>query len=417
MKKIHHIAAVALVLAATVSCQDKSKDIQISYYNGVEGLYYLEVEDFDFDAAKLMADESADQSDPVALCSQVRKGGFVARNLDWFQNDQATAVVRVKSGAKYTSLNVCGCSPVLLRGAETIDAKSLNRLPLSFNDGMNDAGLYIGVNVVPYGEMTEGVSDYGSEQGKPGYVKYKAEDAVDPVWYRTNYLGRMVLDNCATVEEAVEFIKTHNWYDSYFHLAHFQLHWLIADAHTNLVFEFIDSKPRFDLMTTSLDTPSYATVMTNFSNVLASKGFPRQNHGAGYERTAAAMAHYAEYTDMKDFCRLLFYSKAYDLKPEDPEFFWSETVGCGPEDNPFTQDELVAWGKGEGREGARWDAYVQMMKEYKANFEDEKLSRPANAISWNSSHSSVWELATGTLTLDIDEMDIWKLQMSVFEQK
>ncbi|HEY0447510.1 carcinine hydrolase/isopenicillin-N N-acyltransferase family protein [Actinophytocola sp.] len=148
-------------------------------------------------------------------CSLFAANGLFARNFDWDPNPAMLLFTEPPDGYASVSmvdLSYLGVTDPAADGARLADA------PLLPFDGLNAKGLAIGLAAVPDAQA-------GSRPGRPtvGGVR----------------IIRLVLDQAATVEEAVAIFEEHN--------VDFAggppLHYLVADATgRSVVVEFVDGK-------------------------------------------------------------------------------------------------------------------------------------------------------------------------------
>lgn len=294
----------------------------------VGNLYGIEYDDYDFDAA-VKYYEKHRPSEPQPACSQVRKGDFVARNLDYYINRNASAIIKMnRSEHRFASVGVVGCSREFSSelAASGKYAQIYEYLPLRTADGINENGVYCAVNVMPTGETSLDKDSWCSGEWGIGaaFTKPGAEHT-----YCTMYMVRFVLDNATSVEHALQLINDVNWYEpiDYPHDKQSQaFHWMLADKDTNCVIEFMDNR----LVVTYADNlrePSFGTVMTNFTNACRKNGV-WQDHGQGFERYDILAEGYPDtpesFDGMKSLMQKVWYSKYYTTPVESPDFWLSE---------------------------------------------------------------------------------------------
>lgn len=363
---------------------------------GVKDLTLFTIDDYNFDE---MVDWSMKNNAQTAgACSEIRTGNYVVRNLDWFQYDQATYIVAVKRNKNHkASLSVCGMNDNVKHHFNNtkLTAKEANHLLAYTLDGMNEAGVYAGVNVVPFGQMTTTNSN--------GVVNYKPTEGEnkDKEPLSTSYLLRLILDNADNLTDAERLIKETPWSDSdVMNKAGFQVHWLICTEEGSFVCEFIDSKPTITY-SNSTTSPDYGNVMTNFSNYLMNNGGNVQSHGAGYERWNTLARNYN--ADPKDLARMVFYSRMYSTDYNDPNYFWSEWAT-----DEYPAQLLIEWRDNpQSRTGEKWENWVAYYNECKAKYDwrTQGWDNDHSRGSWFTGHSSIWDLKNKSLVLDIEEQD------------
>lgn len=280
-------------------------------------LYGVEYDDYDFEACVQYFNEQYIPSD--AGCSEVRRGNFVGRNLDWYINNNASAIIKMNhTDNHYASIGVVGCFPQFNNDlAKTGKYDDVYKyLPFKTEDGVNECGLYVGMNVMPTGETSFDMSSW--ETGKFGHGAHGTNPS-SPRTFSVNYLVRVLLDKAGSVEEAKEIIDSINWTEpvNYPHPGETQsFHWLICDADHSMVLEFMDNVPVFT-ETDIVNEPSYATIMTNFTNALMKEGV-MQITGMGYERWDILHDYYKYFDEsfdgMESLMKLVWYSFTYTIQ-------------------------------------------------------------------------------------------------------
>lgn len=408
---------LCLVIAVSVlfvSCKknqyesgDMPKSIQtFKNVGGVESLSCINLDDYDFNEM-IKFKMGNDFQEAGAACSEVRKGNFVTRNLDWFQYDQATFLMSIgHTKEHFASLAVCSLDDEFTHDFDcsNISATAANHLVGGTLDGMNEKGVYIGVNVVPYGQMTTNEGD-----GAVNYRPKEGENKDKPQLY-TCFLVRIILDHAKDLKDAERLIRETPWKDTpLLTAAGFQAHWLVATTEGSFVCEFINGEPTFTYAasTTSAD---YGNIMTNFSNYLMSKNGTIQSHGAGYERFNVLKSHYDSATP-KDFARLVFYSRMYSEKYTTPDYFWTEWAT-----DEFPAAQLMTWrDDASTRTGELWDAFIAKYDDACANYDWRILGydKDRSRGSWYTAHSSIWDIANKTLVLDIEEQDKFAVKFNL----
>ncbi len=371
---------------------------------GIKGLFYLHINDYSLEDAI----EQNEQFAQAFGCSEVRRGNFVLRNLDWFQYDQGTAIVKIDSTENHlASLQVCGMRDGLRHDtkADSISKELVNELAFGVFDGMNSAGVYAGVNVVPFGQM--------ATDGTEGRVDYRPEGQKDGQQYMVNMLIRIVLDKATSLEDAKEIIKGTAWKDFPMIVkGGFQTHWLIATSEGSFVCEFVNGKPEF-VDADSADSADFGNIMTNFSNYLYNESQMVQSHGAGYERWEVIKNEYKKLNTIDDFkvcANKLFYSRMYADDFNTPDYFWTEWSG----DIEGGAEQLMKWRKGEGREGAAWEQFLSLYNKNHAEYDWRTRGYcDKTGTWWFTTHSSIWDIANRKLLIDIEEQDLFKAEFEL----
>jgi hypothetical protein len=242
-------------------------------------------------------------------CSAVQNGQYRGRNYDWTYADTDLCVVHttVTENRPHASVGVADMSFLLN------DDGSLNypKLPFVTVDGINDAGVCIQVNVMPYGENGE----------------ISHTEAIDDDLAGARVV-RYVLDYADSVENALAFLKDKDIHSEMGTAE--ELHWMIsgpaskADSTIKTVVvevfpdglhiteKFVDDKP----------------IMTNL-NVSNFDGTPDTvGIGLGYERWQILDENYNQANSVMgtfDLMEKVYFSKMYDLYGD--RFWYSEYNG------------------------------------------------------------------------------------------
>lgn len=126
---------------------------------------------------------------------------IVGRNMDFYISNKPAFVVRTKEENKYETIGIAYFNE-FIPDADVVQKKGLNRiiykmLPLFCQDVLNDKGLYVEVNM-RYGEYDDkGNSKFTNTHTNPN-SSLRACIAG---------LNTRICQNCATVKEAVEYVK------------------------------------------------------------------------------------------------------------------------------------------------------------------------------------------------------------------
>lgn len=294
-------------------------------------------------------------------CSAVRNGNYYGRNLDFFISEYSEFIVHIpaKEG-RHASIGVCRLETATDSIIEAgLPKEQLDILPWGVFDGINDAGLFCNMNVTPY---EDGGDNPGTNPGKPDLYNV--------------FLVRALLDNCGSVDEAIEYINNHNVIGR--NLGGFNLHFMIGDPEKNVVVEFIDNKP----------VVKEQNIMTNFYVNL-----PELTHGAdGVERYEILKANYAQGGEsmegMRNLMKSVRFSQTYDLNT-DP--FWK---------SEFHENGRFAW-------NAPLDSILaaQSVQDQIAHFKHyaETGEYKPEWKLWFTTHTSVYDIKERKLWITIRE--------------
>ena len=180
-------------------------------------LYYLELEDYSFDAMP-----KKDSPFFTTGCSSVRKGDLYGRNLDLSYCDIPEFIVRVDASRnRFASIGIC--ADLTISGSEDdISKKQLRAMPNVTNDGINENGVVVSVNVVD----ATGMDDMSGTA--PGKDKLHSSRVV-----------RYLLDRAESARHAIELMKDVDIVGGF---SGYALHWMIADENDTFVVEIIDGE-------------------------------------------------------------------------------------------------------------------------------------------------------------------------------
>lgn len=253
MKKTILLSLLATIL---VSCYDDTQSSQssqpdtykITTFEGIPLLGEVYYPEYDADRARDAILGLHQFMDEIikewGLCSAFRHGQYQVRNLDWFIQDQANLIIHLP--ANPATGRLASVSGALVNGGmvkqATLDAGVLsdkvellpgvviddviNTLPVIVTDGINEAGVCINVNVVT------------KEVDRDGYKAITA-DKTRPIWSIVS-VCRFVLDNCHSVDEAIQKLDTLNVEEV--PLIPYDFHFMISDQQKTIVAEWYDGK-------------------------------------------------------------------------------------------------------------------------------------------------------------------------------
>lgn len=354
MKKLNSI--FYFVAAAMIcSCQPKvEQPVKIADY-----LWEVTVDEYVHEAPNQLADAAKTDFG----CSAVRNGNFYGRNLDFFVSEISELVVHTP--AKDGRHAVVGVARLMHDTDEDIaagvSAEKLAILPWGMFDGINDAGLYCNMNVTPFSDS--GIPHTSPNPGMP---------EINCV-----FLVRALLDNCANVDEAIEYVNSHNIIGM--EAGGFDLHFMIGDPEKTVVLEYIDNKAVI----------KEQNIMTNF---LVNKLPEFTPHADGIERYNILVENYDEGATMEGMWNLLKrvrFSHAYD--PAHEPFWKSEFTGA---ETGYDIDTPVETVLADPR--------------FQKNFADFKNYQETGEYTmemglWFTTHNSTYDIANKTLWVTIRE--------------
>lgn len=397
MKKILTIAAAVLMIAAS-ACKKDEPTSGSKYANTpiADYLYGVEYDDYDLEANIEFSNSNYLPS--AAACTEVRKGNFVGRNLDWYINTDASAIIRMNhTEDHYASIGMVGCFSSFSNDLAKSGIKddTYKYLPFKTTDGINEKGLYIGVNVAPTGETSFDPSTW--EPYAYGHGAANTNPASD-MHYVVNYLVRIVLDRAGSVDEAKKVIDSINWTEP----ANFPaegysqaFHWLICDASKSVILEFLDNKAVYT-EAPSLTEPSLGNIMTNFTNAIYAKGLI-QECACGLERWDIINGNYAStpetFEGFQNLMKKVWYSNTYTIDPSTHDFWFTEWYDIGiPSPKLYKNFELC-----------ESESFLKAVANMADMYNDPANWHVAGTQLWYTTHTSIYDLKNKTLRVLVHE--------------
>lgn len=134
----------------------------------------------------------------VGGCSVVRKGNKIARNLDWYYNNEVEFIVETDAGLnRHASKGFIGTISALTKDvvAQGVKGDIAKILPFRMTDGINDAGLYASINVVN-ADSAMAIADEGTTPN----IEQRDEVCL-------SMLVRYILDNFSNAMDACNYIR------------------------------------------------------------------------------------------------------------------------------------------------------------------------------------------------------------------
>lgn len=355
MKMKRTLSFLAAVSALLCSCKSNLlQPVKVADY-----LWEITVDDYTSEVPNYLESQMGTEFG----CTAVRNGNYYGRNLDFFVSEVSEIVIRTT--AKENRHASIGVGRLFTMSDEEIangiTAEQMSILPWGMMDGINDAGLFCNMNVTPLSDS--GIPHTSPNPGLPEV--------------HCGFLIRALLDNCATVDEAIEYVNSHNV--TGMNKGGFDLHFMIGDPNKTVVLEFIDNKVVF----------GEHTIMTNF---LVNKLPELTPHADGVERYDIISANYDEGATMEGMYNLLKrvrFSQCYD-----------------PETKPFWKSEFVSAESGRtldcSVEEIFADPSVQKDFEYFKNFKETGHYTKEMGL-WFTEHNSTYDIANKTLWVTVRE--------------
>lgn len=360
------ICILSIFCTCLVACEHKNKDTRfmesLNLTRITDYLYEVYYEDYDYDfITKANADKYKVK---LGGCSSVRNSGFHARNYDWYYDNNVEFIVHTPAkNGRHASVGVATSIPGLTRDfvASKEFSNSYKLVPFFTVDGINDAGVAININVVPFGDkgLTTGTNPNGKDLFFVNVVRY-------------------VLDYADSVDDAIELIKNSNVYAVNTDALQEEGHFMISDKNKTAVVEFVNNK---------MVVVSGANIMTNF--YLSTELTP---HAAGLERYDILTRNYPLGTTKEGMLSLMkkvWYTQAY--KRTTSPFWYSE----------FVKDYTYS-GYGDITINSPHSDFTPIVDKAINMFNNRSRD---DGKTWYTVHTSVYDLENKTLTIVPQETD------------
>ena len=388
---------MAVLCFAFCACEPEEGDDAKSANTPIaDYLYGVEYDDYDLQGCVDNANSTLLPSYPA--CTEVRKGKFVGRNLDWYINNDASAIIKVnRTDDHYASIGMIGCYPEFSNALAKsgLYGDAYQYLPFKTVDGINEKGLYIGVNVAPTGETSFDPTTWEPYAFGHGAAHTNPESDMH---YCVNYLVRIVLDRAGSVEEAKKVIDGIDWCEPInfpYEGGSQALHWLICDAKQSVVLDFIDNKAVYT-EAPSINEPSLGNIMTNFSNCVYAKGLV-QICACGLERWDIINANYAStpetFEGMEELMSKVWYTQAYTIDPSSRDFWFTDWYDSGYS-SAFMYKNYDLCDNEE---------FCNEMRAFLSDFDNPDNWHSDDSELWYTTHTSVYDLENKTLRVLVHE--------------
>lgn len=303
-------------------------------------------------------------------CSAMLSNGFLGRNYDWTYDNRVSVVVH--SSATQGRHKVLGIASApsditmnMIEHGKTTDSYAV--IPFMLLDGINDAGLVCEINVVPAGDKGKTT---GTNPMKPDLC--------------ATMIPRFVLDYAGSVDEAISLLQNRNVFSTYSDTLEEEYHFMLVDATKTVVIEFVNNE--MVVIDSFVDDKP---ISTNFYlhgyNGSRSSLSP---HAMGIERYAILAGDYDDVedeTDMRTAMQNVTYTQAY-LTTANPVWY-SEFNGKTDRFGDLTINSPTS-------------AYAGILAWARNEFQNRSRNNP---ITWQTVHSSVYDLETRTLYVSCQE--------------
>lgn len=323
----------------------------------------------------------------LGACSAVRNGNFYGRNLDWKYDNSAEFLVHVpKIAGRHASIGVAGgltsLTDEFVVGGEYSPLYKI--IPFNLYDGINDAGVVANMNVVP-------------NEKNGNYITPLLDQEVE---LPATMVVRYILDNFGSAYDAVSYIYEHAavYFPKALHDMDYELHFMVADANSTYVVEFIDGHAvvtegemitnfYLDGVSFNMDGTVY-TPGTMDADHDAAKTNMITPHGSGLERWNLIVGGYAgtdSATGMRAMLDELTYTKTYSTaeEPSDP-FWYTEYVG-----GELTVDTPAS-------------EFADIVAEYGETFSGRSRD-DVDPFTWQTVHSVVYNISDKTASVVFQE--------------
>lgn len=354
-----------------------------------EYLYEMHVDAIDYDFAEKYFQDH-DYPAEAGACSAVKAGNIFGRNFDWTYNRDDTYVVRIRPTAtRSASISVAA------RVTKDTDSRII---PFLAKDGINEAGLCVSINVVPHGD-----------KGDNSTVVTAGSDKT----LCTVMVPRYILDHFTTAAAAAQAMQTFSYYHPASTIASgYEHHFLIADKDNAYILEFVEGAvvvtevngtpfmTNFHVDGTTLNADnSVYTPATQTETETAFSYNHITKHGAGLERwniLAAGVAGATDVEGMRTLMTSLKYTNTYR----------AETA-------PRWDTELV--GIAELEVDSPTADFTPVHAAVQEQFSQRTRDDAPELQTWQTVHSSVYDMKALSLQLVVQEDDSAKYSFALYK--
>lgn len=322
-------------------------------------LYSVNCDHVSIEFANWLTTKLSVQTD--AGCSSVRKGGLIGRNYDWYYSEEAEFVVHCGGhGEKYSSIGIASNTELTDSFVNSgMYSPIYHFLELYTVDGINEKGLVVNTNSV----FGDGVLP--TTGTNPGGMRLC-----------TALIPRYLLDNAASVDEAISLLQEADLYSYTVDGDSFELHFMISDPEKTAVVDFIDN---------NLVVYYDKNILTNFYMNLDDY----TDHSVGIERFNILTDGYDSISDKHSLLELMkkvWYSKGYELESQ----WYSDCYG------------YIVNEKGEiFVHSSNPDDFTDTF----LKTSEELLPRTRDSKCWSTTHTSLYDLDALTITVIPQEND------------
>lgn len=350
-------------------------------------LYEVEYDFSDYDYAYKYLKERYGEIEPNFACSAVYKNGLFGKNYDWLYSDIVDFVVH-SSGNGYKSIGVAGGIPQLTK--DFVESKEYDAIykmvPFLINEGVNEYGVFVGLNVVPTNDTKQGEPFSTITTGTNPDLTSK------PVC--SMMLPKIVLDKCKTANEAISLISDSlNVYCPHSPNFSQEMHLFVGDSTKQYIVEFINNT------TNIIDVTNSYPWMTNFYRTDAEFNDDGTviwqsltDHATSVKRNDIIAEHFGDIESLADMQNLMnnllkythTYTTPYDWVDEFVYNYGEESFGDLTlelaETDPTAFDDVINY--------------------YVDKYEHRDRTEP---ITWQSEHSCVYDISNQKLYVVVQE--------------
>lgn len=313
-----------------------------------------------------------------AACSVAANGSTIGRSFDWLYDEVASFLVYTKATDERHA--VLG----MARGTAALTDKFVSSgnehedydvVPCLLVDGINDAGLFCESNVTTF--------DFGNTTG----TNPDGEDMCALM------LVRYLLDNAASVDEAIALLPNLNIYGLYSRETKEELHFFLKDSEKTAVIEFVDNEIK--ITDEFLDNHE---VMTNFHLYELDLENPPK-YSMGLERYKLICDELDNNMTMEDIVESVKYTNAYTIIDPDKVWYSEFNGNWGDYYGDLTVDSVP-------------EDYARVLEKVRKDY----ANRKRDGVTWQTVHSAIYDLENKTISIKVQEQDeAYEFSFSDFE--
>lgn len=417
------LATGCLAAVPATSCSMYSNVKHIAPY-----LHEITFDDYTYDSEFITT-----QSAEAFGCSSVRRGNFYGRNFDYVFNDTPEFVVRVKENkekGRHASIGMA--THFGLRESKLLNGdynKQLELVPNITLDGINDAGVICSHNVVSM------EPDDIDPVTKEAAVKAETQpDNKNAFQLHQLFVPRYVLDNAASVDEAITLLKSKDLNIKGDLSGTHHLHIMIADKTKTAVVEFFDAENEghfqviVDEKKENSDKQYGLPIMTNFyinksHDPSAADYYFDNDERNGVERYEILRDGYNKvksFADMEELMKKVMFSNSYRYAHNPVPYDRTLKLTSDPESDTldgdltsewysesFTQTEIdkVAPKDGTGLI-SDLEPITQVFDKLKQDYWITRMMdfrNPPNPKFWQTTHNSTYDMENKHLRIVVQE--------------